>query len=778
MYRPLHIERNWVFLDQVVVPQDLRNFGDYPDIVYQTLVRRGYADLTRARQFVNCSEYPSASPFDLPDMDRAISRIHQAIDTGQKIGVWGDFDVDGQTSTALLVSALREIGARVIHHIPVRGPESHGIGLKPLKEFIQQGVEVILTCDTGVSAFDAIHYAQSTGIDVIVTDHHTLPETLPPACALINPHRLPADHPLATLPGAGTALKFAEALLKEYGLQDKSRLLHDLAALGCVADLAELTGETRYLVQSGLNHLRSTPRPAVAAILQAAGVDYMKLTEEHISFTLAPRLNAVGRLDDANPMVSFLLSEDPVEIAVMVNKIEGLNSKRKFLCDQVFQGAIAQLEQDRSLLEQPILILQHQEWPAGVVGIVASRLVEIFHRPVILLVASPGGELRGSARSIKGIDITAALSQNQHHLLTFGGHPMAAGLSLRSESVDGFKREMFRTIAEVAAARQISADLVIDARIDPSLITLDFARSLEVLSPFGPGNPPLLFAAEGLHIVTTATVGKLGEHRVVDVENPDGDQVRFLWWNGADLPLPEGRFDLAYSVHASDFRGVEQVQFEWIDFKQGQEKSPLEIRKYDRKLVNYDYRQSKNPGDDLVRLATNQALNVWIEGRCTCPVRGSDRSSIVPCDALALWSVPPNIKVLRQVLQAAHPSQLHWFLVPPHEHQIQGFLKALGNLVKEGLHAQQQYYQLIDVAIHLASTEEVVELGLQWLARSGHISILEKTPTSYRILPGGDPDAAERSLLQGRLQQAFAEIHAFYAFLKQADLDRLSDELA
>ncbi len=778
MYRPPHIERNWNFLVQVAIPEQLRALGDYPEVVYQTLVRRGYDTINKAGQFIDFRKFQPCSPYELPDMDKAISRILYAIDSGQRIGVWGDFDVDGQTSTTILVSALRKIGADHCYHIPIRGPESHGIGLRALEEFIKQGVEVILTCDTGVSAVDAITYAQSGGVDVVVTDHHLLPEKLPPAYALVNPQRMPATHPLAAMPGAGVAYKFAEALLTEKGYSKTAFQMHDLAALGCVADLAQLTGETRYLVQSGLNLLRSTPRPAVLALLQAASVDYMKISEEHISFTLAPRLNAVGRLDDANPLVNFLLSEDPVEIAVMVNKVEGLNSRRKFLCDQVFQGALAQIEQDRTLLDQPILILQHQEWPAGVVGIVASRLVEIFHRPVILLVSSADATLRGSARSVEGIDITAALTFNQKHLLSFGGHPMAAGLVLQAESIDSFKREMYRTIGEMTSIRAVSADLVIDAPLLPSAITLEYARALDVLSPFGPGNPSLQFAAEDMRIVNVATVGKLGEHRVVELENPAGDLTQFIWWNSADLPTPEGRFDLVYTAHASNYRGSEQVQFEWIDFRQTREVSPLHLRKTRQKRTNFDYRRSKNQREVLASLATLNALAVWKEGSDSYPESGFDRRSIIPCEALAIWSVPPDAGVLRLLLQSARPVQIYWFLIPPQEHQIPVFLQTLGRRVKNGLKAQQQYYPLMDLAAQSATTETIAALGLQWLASSGYVSIIDQTPTSYRLLAGGVVDDGERQRLQEVLEQAFKEIRAFSGYLNITDLDKLIDDLA
>jgi len=778
MYRPPHIDRNWITLGQVKVPRSLTVLGDYPDIVYQTLVRRGFTDLQQARQFIDPACYRSTSAYELPDMDKAVSRILRAVDSAQRIGVWGDFDVDGQTSTAILVAALRELGADHTYHIPVRGPETHGISLVALEKFLAQGVQVILTCDTGVSAFDSITYAQSRSVDVVVSDHHVLPEMLPPAYALVNPHRLPTGHPLTSLPGAGTAFKLAEALLTEKHLAERAHQLHDLAALGCVADLAYLTGETRYLVQSGLNLLRKAPRPALAALLQSAAVDFFRIAEEHISFTLAPRLNAVGRLGDANPLVNFLLSENAIEIAVMVNQIEGLNTQRKYLCDQVFQGALTQLEQDRTLLDQPLLILHHQEWPAGIVGIVASRLVEIFHRPVILLVTPPGEAIRGSARSIEGLDITAALTKNKEFLLSYGGHPLAAGLSLQPDSLEDFKRRMYRTIGEMSSNLNVSADLVIDAFIPPSIINLEYARSLDVLSPFGPGNPALCFAAEKMRVVNSSVVGKMNEHLLLDLEDLNGETSRFIWWNGADLPLPEGNFDLAYTIHANNFRGVEQVQFEWIDYRQAHQDNAVEIHQNTRKIASIDYRASKTPTEELARCAASQELSIWKEGSYSLAITGSDRLAIQPSESLAIWSMPPDIHVLQQIIQLARPRLVYWFLISPVEHQVPGFLRTIGKLVKDGLRRQQQYFDLTNMAIQTATTPELAALGLQWMASSGHFCIIEKSPSSYRLVSGGIVDDRQRARLQVELKRSFDELQSFSSYLMRVDLDRLLEDLA
>lgn len=777
MYTIQHLEREWIFHQLVQVPADLQTLLPNAEMVLQSLLRRGITDPEKILRYIDHTRYKPASPLELPDMEKGVQRILHALHNKEKIGVWGDFDVDGQTSTAILVSTLREVGADCTYHIPVRGPETHGIGLKALKEFIADGIQVILTCDTGISAHESIAYAQSTGIDVVVTDHHLLPETLPPAHALINPHRLPAAHPLSTLPGAGIAYKFAEALISHFGKLENAPHFHDLAALGIIADLADLYGDTRYLVQSGLSRMRASPRPALAAMLDSAEVNPQNLTEEQISFILAPRLNAVGRLANANPMVEFLLSQDPAEINVRVNQVEGLNSKRKLLCDQVFNGARSLIEQNPAAIDHPVLVLHHPDWPPGVVGIVASRLVEIYHRPVILLTGQTGEPLRGSARSIEGFDITAAIRSNEHLLLSFGGHPMAAGLSLKSENLPALIRGLDRVVsAEIVNREQVGA-LHIDQTISPSEVSLDLARSLDLLAPYGPGNPPLVFAAEGMRIIKSREVGKLGEHLLVDVEDPLGVQSRFIWWNGSGLPLPEGPFDLAYTPRASNYRGEDQVSLEWVDYRLREDEINLLKASIKPSLLNIDLRSSDSPLEEIKPVVNSQDTLVWAEGSSLPEIPHAIRQALHPCRDLVVWSVPPNLEILTAILEQTNPARIFWCLVSPPEHQLRTFLHRLSSLIKASLSSGSGNINFLILAMSLAAAESTVELAIRWLAARGDITILESSANIIRARLGGTVNQGLQKDLETALLNEFNELRAFSHYLHQADLDQLTMDL-
>ncbi len=769
-----HIDLNWVTPDSPSIPDNFRQHLNLPDIVLQTLMRRGFNNASAALSFIDPSKYYPTPSTELPDLAKGIERVADAIRAGKTIGIWGDFDVDGQTATSVLVSTLRHIGAKVVFHIPVRDVESHGIKIDRLQSFLDSGVNILITCDTGITAHEPISYAQSRGIDVIVTDHHLLPDVLPPAYALINPRRLPFDHPLSSLPGVGVAYKFSESLLEQFNAGAFASSMHDLVALGAIADLADLYGDTRYLVQMGLNHIRSTPRPSIAAILRAAEIEQTRFSEEHVSFALAPRLNAVGRLADANPMVDFLLSENQDVILPTVNQVEELNARRKILCDQVFNGALACLQRDRSLLDQPILIMDHPDWPAGVVGIVASRLVEMFHRPVILLVSSPGQPMRGSARSVTGIDITAALGQNQKLLLSFGGHPMAAGMSLLPDNYAAFKRGMSRSVAQQASLYQVSNDLVIDSWVSPASFSLELVKSFDLLAPFGPGNPPLLFADHSLSIVDTTPVGKMKEHLQVFVEDLAGNQTKLIWWNGSRLPLPEGKFDLAYTVHASNYRGQEGVQFEWVDFRQTNESTFTEVQSKHKKITNHDYRGSERSLVDLNRLLTEEDCLVWSEGTFDSIINSVKRSELHPSQKLILWSTPPSLELVEIIIHKVKPSNIYWFLQTPLEHNLTNFTRILARIIKSGINQQQHEFDLENIAAQTALYSSIIELGLKWLASEGHITVTPISSMVFEVKMGGMKDNQTCQIHKQALLRSFDELRAFSTFLKRVDLDSLN----
>lgn len=758
----------WIEPRAVQVPPEIRELANGPWFLAEALVRRGLTDPARLRGFLDYNEYSPAPALELPDLTLAADRLEEALRRKQRIGIWGDFDVDGQTATAVLVHTLQTLGGQVSYYIPVRARDSHGMALPALRSFIDRGLDLIVTCDTGVTAHEAVIYARSRQVDLLITDHHTLSADLPDAMAVVNPQRLREPSALASLCGVGVAYKLAEELFQRAGRTAEAQALLDLVALGTVADLAQLTGDNRYLVQRGLDLLRGAPRPAFQAMLELAEISNIQLTEEQISFTLAPRLNALGRLDDANPAVPFLLSPTLAAARPMATRLEALNARRRLLCDQVFQAAQAQLARDRALLERPVLLLSHATWPAGVLGIVASRLVELYHRPVILLSTPPGELARGSARSIEGIHITQAIAGSAHLLAGYGGHPMAAGLSLDPTKLAEFHRAVDQAVAAQPAGERPVTDLVIDSYLPLENITLDLVAALERLAPFGPGNPPLVLASRGLSLKGQAAVGKTGDHLQLLVEDSANMTRKVMWWQGAGLPLPEGRFDLAYTVRANNYRGQPSIQVEWIGFRPIEENLPL--RPVRIPLALEDLRGEIDPVTTLSPLRALADACVYAEGEHNLAGETFDRYHTAPATHLLLWTVPPGRAELRSLLERVAPKKIHWFGVPTSSDQPLPFLTRLSGLVRFALKNRQGQVTIPELAAATAQRDRTVRAGLAWLAARGHLTFQSEDNISLLLGPGGAVSLEQAAQLEKDLAYLLQETAAFRVYCQKANL--------
>ena len=764
--------RPWNEPQPVDVSAELRAaVGGHP-LVSQALARRGFTSRAAALAFLDPDYYTPALPGELPGLAAAAARLEAAIRRRERICVWGDFDVDGQTATALLVSALRDLGAPVSFHIPVRANESHGVNLPVLQQVLDGGAELLLTCDTGIAANDAVAYAATRGVDVIITDHHVLPERLPEALALVNPRFLPGAHPAAALPGVGVAYKLAEELYRRAGRAEACDQYLDLAALGIVADLAVQTGETRYLLQRGLAVLRQARRLAVQAMLERAELNAAWLSEEHIGFVLAPRLNALGRLADANLAVEFLTTTDLGRARVLALQLEGLNDRRKLISNQVFQGTLAQLAREPALLEEPVLVLAHPAWPAGVIGIVASRLVERFNKPVVLISAPPGALGRGSARSVAGLDITAAIAEHQELLAGYGGHPLAAGLSIDPERIPEFRRRLSRTARRLVGDQPDQAALQLEGYLALPELSLDLVADLERLGPFGPGNPPLFLAARRLQLKSQAAVGREEEHLLLTVEDEAGDTQRVVWWQGAGWPLPEGWFDLAFQVRASTFRGERAVQVEWVDFRPLVEPAVrLQAKQPPQQVI--DHRQAAHPLAVLHSILAQGEAQVWCEAGARQKLAGRSRNELSPAKVLVIWTTPPGRAELQAALEQARPETVYLFGVDPEAGQLESFLKRLAGLVKRVLHTNQGRASLPALAAATAQRAATVRKGLTWLEQRGLVQTEYREGDEVQFKPGRGEVVPVAAQTAGQVKAMLEETAAFRSYFRWADKEAL-----
>ncbi len=794
----------WIEPIENHIPPDLLEVAGGHPLVARILAHRGITDPQRARAFLDPGFYQPAPPEDLPGMETACQRILQAVRRGERIWIWGDFDVDGQTSTALLVQTLRWLGAEPRYHVPVREKEGHGVNIPYLERILAQGADLMITCDTGITAFEALEFARQQGLEVIVTDHHLLGESLPPALVHLTPRLLPESHPMSGLPGVGVAYQLALALLRraerpiigtDPQLLGDSHLMNslpeggwatmwalfephsrsewaedllDLVALGIVADVAPQTGDTRYLLQRGLQKLRQGKRVGLRAVLERAEVSPLWLNEEHLGFVLAPRLNALGRLGDANPGVELLLTEDEERARVLAGELEDLNMRRQFLTAQVLAAAEDRLRADSALSHSPVLILENPEWAPGVVGIAAAQLVQRYHRPAILLSGSSSGVLRGSARSIEGVDITAAIGACKDLLVGFGGHPMAAGLSLMAENLPAFRACLARQVqAQLDAQGGLpERTLQLEAILRLEEIHLDVAEALERLAPFGPGNPTPRLMVLDVRINNVIAIGRNDDHLRITIEDRAGNEREVLWWGGAGSDLPEGWFDLACTVRASTYQGSRGVQVEWLDWR------PHQMEQIDLYglLEVEDYRAEAHPLPLLERLLKEDpTAQVWGEAEALDRLNehARDRTALEPAGTLIIWTPPPSNHVLRRALEQVKPHRVALFGVDPQTATFELFLQRLAGLVKFILR-QKRTVTLEKLAGLTAQSEAAVRLGLCYLEACGFVRV-RFTDTGVALSEGTRQPSGEASTFQKQLQTALEETAAYRRLYHSAE---------
>ncbi|MCB9077075.1 MAG: single-stranded-DNA-specific exonuclease RecJ [Anaerolineaceae bacterium] len=770
----------WQQPPKLKIPPALLDFVQGDTILAQLLVQRGLTTVEQVRGFLDPAHYRPAPPEVLPDVDRAVARLTQAIDQREPIWVWGDFDADGQTSTTLLVSALRQLGGNVRYYIPNRMTESHGIKLPALERVLAQKAGLILTCDTGIAEHEAVATAQSAGTDVIITDHHDLAETLPPAQAVINPKRLPADHPLRELPGVGVAYKVMQALLLAHGQADVSQSLLDLVALGIVADVARQTGDTRYLLQQGLEVLQTSERLGLQVLIENAHLKTNRLTEDHIGFWLAPRLNALGRLGDANQAVELLTTDNLARARIIALQLEGLNDRRKLLVDRVVVQALSQLEDTPSLAQYNAIVLAAADWHPGVIGIAASRLVEQYGKPVILIALRPNDLGRGSARSVAGCDIHQAIKTQAHLLAGFGGHPMAAGLALAPENLMAFRRGLSEALAgcQPTSAKTLKLDLVVEL---PQL-NCDLLTTIQRLAPFGAGNPSVRLGCRGLRLVDEALFGKAGDHKRLTVEDEAGYRQEVIWWRGAAERSPEGRFDLAVTLSPDDFRGGDAIQVELVAVR---EWSPTTVVR-DIELI--DYRPSASsqlsavssqptasplPITDLHSLISTlpSPVLVWAEGVTLPDMVATPRHKLQRAETLVIWTAPPGQDILAQAVARVRPQQVVLVAQLPPVDTLAGFIQRLMGLIKYAVAQREGEIFWEELAGALGHRIATVQFGIDWLAAQGKLAVVTKEEELVVVRPGHHSLFDENSgIIKTILQSSLTETAAYRQFLRQASL--------
>ena len=550
-----------------------------PSLLACVLSARGVTEPEQAWKLLTPGEEPLLDPMLLKDMDRAVLRVGRALKTGELMAVYGDYDVDGITSTCLLTDCLTRLGGRVRSYIPDRLEEGYGLNEEAVLHLAQQGVTLIITVDCGITAAREVEFARELGIDVVITDHHECKQAIPEAAAVVDPHRPDCPYPFKGLAGVGVALKLAMAAAGPDRAGLVFREYADLAAVGTVADVMPMTGENRTIVQTGLAALAHPRRVGLAQLMEEAGLGDKPVTSVSIGYTLAPRINAAGRMGQAGLAAELLLTRDPGRAAALAQELCALNRERQTIECEIFQECVQRLERRP---QSGIILLADEHWHQGVVGIVASRLTEKYSCPAFMVCLDQGMG-KGSCRSWGGVNLFHLLTQCQDLLEGFGGHAMAAGFTVREENIPALERRLRQLVLEERAGEELPSLLEIDAAVLPQELTVEAVEALDALEPCGAGNPRPVLVLTGAHVISAAQVGR-GRHLKLRLEGRGVPlDAIFFSVDGSELGLTPGcRVDVAFYPQINDFRGVRSVQLQVVDLRHAMTRAQLEQSIYEK----------------------------------------------------------------------------------------------------------------------------------------------------------------------------------------------------
>lgn len=535
--------------------------------ISQLLIQRGITSLEEAEKFFNPSLSDLHDPFLMPDMDKAVSRLNKAMGKKEKILIYGDYDVDGTTSVALVYKYLQNYYSNIEYYIPTRYEEGYGISLKSIDYAESIGVKLIIVLDCGVKAIDEIKYAKDKGIDFIICDHHVQDEILPEAVAILNPKLDGSSYPFQHLSGCGVGYKFMQAFAMSNGLSDSNDLesMLDLVAVSIAADIVPITGENRIMAYYGLKRLNSNPNMGLRSIIKICNLSNKEITISDVIFKIGPRINASGRMQSGMEAVELLVTKDIADAYIKGKNIDQYNQDRKELDKRITDEANAILEdRGETFNGKKTLVIYNKDWHKGIIGIVASRLTELYYKPCVVLTLS-NGLATGSSRSIQGFDIYKAIEATRDLLENFGGHTYAVGLSLKEENIPEFTRRFEEYVAENIQIHQLTPHVSIDTYLSFEEINSDFIGWIKLFNPFGPGNQKPVFCTKNIYdFGTSRLVGKNLEHIKLElVDNESNKVMNGIAFNMSkyyDYIKARKPFDICYTIEENKHQGMGNIQ--------------------------------------------------------------------------------------------------------------------------------------------------------------------------------------------------------------------------
>ena len=737
-------------IDNGPIPREITDrLGD--EILSTVLWNRGYRSLDGIEALLNIGRYSPCTPDELPGMHKAVDIISGAINEGSRIAVYGDYDVDGITATVLLVRTLKATGADVVYHVPNRFTEGYGMNAGVVKSMADNDVRLIVSCDCGISNHEAVQAAKESGMKVVVTDHHSIPEEPVPADVIVNPKLLDAKHPCHSIPGVGVAYLLSLALQNRMGFRLDFEPLQ-LVALGVVSDVVPLSHENRYWLGQGLKVLNSgRVLPGIASLLRAARAEYVD--EDVIGFQLGPRLNAAGRISSADICVRLLLTGDQAEADSLAAEIDTLNEERKLLVNKV-------LEDFEDIVPEGCIVEYSPFWHQGVIGIAAGRLCELHRVPVVLMTLKGDGvTVTGSARSTGEVNIFEALTRVKDYLTQYGGHTQAAGLSCELSRCEALLKELRRQLS--AGPRTHEGDILVDMELPPESIGMEVYEKLRLVAPFGEGFTRATFCSSGIHIADCRLTAN-GKHTRFNIKNRDG-VIPAIWWNHDSLPESMQDVSLIYTIGVNRYQGSTTVQLEVVSLQAKAFTPKSELIIEDRRYL---------PGTSPPVLE-GERVSIFVEGRRPKDDFEFTRYEVKPCETLVLATIPPSVKILQDIIKRSECTRL--VLAYIKETSPSPFINRLMGVIK-GMVSRGERLSIRDMAIACEVTEAGIRTGMLLLEASGFLKLqVNGVGLKVTLLPGKRIKKSSRHYSQ--LMAAEQENRAFCTWMQAVSPNEMLEML-
>jgi single-stranded-DNA-specific exonuclease len=724
-------------------------------LVKRLLAQRGITKPEEVKEFLSPLTMTLTHPDAFVDMPKCVERVAQAIEAGEKIVIHGDFDADGITSTALLHRTLTLLGADVGYFIPEREKEGHGFDTKAIVKLMTSvKPKLIISVDCGISDVEAIDFLNSFKIDVIITDHHEAPQTMPKAFGIINPkapdaldEKLSAKEitNLSALAGVGVAFKLAQALLSRFNRTDFIPEILPYVAVGTVADVVPLIGENRYFVAKGLQLIRK--HNGLQQLLEKAGYKAESgLTAENIAFGVSPRINAAGRMGTVDTAIKLLISDNPQEIKISIQSLDEFNNTRQTFGQEMFAEAEEMLKKEGN--SNPAIILFNPKWHIGIIGITASKLVEKYYKPAFLMTYSEETQqMRCSARSIEDVNLYEVIAANSERLDGFGGHSMAAGFAFTTDKIsfEEMKKGLNETIRQITTGQEIKPFINIDLDLSADEINEELVAEISKLEPFGAANQPPVFSLKNLTIKEKKLMGDNKDHLRLICRAGDREFTCVRWQQG-DIALKAGdTLDIAFHPQINEFNGNTTVQLviDDIHSENLKEDEPRGMKYYDHRKKTGIFAQVedyvKNSPHNIRIFAESKTVLDSLKPFKALFERVFHRDNAMVCDTLMFFDYPAERAVFEKIISQTSPSALHFMnydLVPFDERE---FLKTVNGMLKFAHNNSGGKVELRRFASFLGKSYEVFDVLFQIFEETGLIKVLEKTPDFYRIeFIGGD----------------------------------------